>query len=92
MWHMLILLGLVRRNHTEGLNLCAPNATITMMGRLLPSALTTKGLAIRPGYFRSDFPKLKNRNQGNQAGNGNDVARAYAVGTVGTNLNSNVVT
>ncbi|GKA77133.1 putative reverse transcriptase domain-containing protein [Tanacetum coccineum] len=44
------------------------------------------------GHFRSDYPKLKNGNQGNQAGNGNTVARAYAVGTAGTNLNSNVVT
>ncbi|GJT67346.1 putative reverse transcriptase domain-containing protein, partial [Tanacetum coccineum] len=32
-----------------------------------------------------------NKNQGNQAGNGNAVARAYAVGTAGTNPNSNVV-
>ncbi|GJR49685.1 putative reverse transcriptase domain-containing protein [Tanacetum coccineum] len=30
-------------------------------------------------------------NQGNQDGNGNDVARAYVVGTIGTNPNSNVV-
>nr|GEU74131.1 reverse transcriptase domain-containing protein [Tanacetum cinerariifolium] len=41
---------------------------------------------------RSDCPKLKNGNQGNQVGNGNAVARAYAVGTARTNLNSNVVT
>ncbi|GKD30766.1 putative reverse transcriptase domain-containing protein, partial [Tanacetum coccineum] len=44
------------------------------------------------GHFRSDCPKLKNENQGNRAGNGNVVARAYTVGTAGTNLNSNVVT
>ncbi|GJS61629.1 putative reverse transcriptase domain-containing protein [Tanacetum coccineum] len=44
------------------------------------------------GHFRSDCPKLKNENQGNRAGNGNDVARAYAVGTTRTNPNSNVVT
>ncbi|GJV76732.1 hypothetical protein Tco_1508316 [Tanacetum coccineum] len=37
-----------RKNLTEDLNLCAPNATITMMGSVLPSALTAKGLAIRP--------------------------------------------
>nr|GEU62697.1 hypothetical protein [Tanacetum cinerariifolium] len=47
MWHGLTLLGLVRRNLTEGLNLYAPNSTITTMGRVLPSALTTRGLAIR---------------------------------------------
>nr|GEU87332.1 hypothetical protein [Tanacetum cinerariifolium] len=40
---------------------------------------------------KSDCPKLKNGNQGNQAGNGNVVARTYIVGTVRTNPNSNVV-
>ncbi|GJZ41425.1 putative reverse transcriptase domain-containing protein [Tanacetum coccineum] len=44
------------------------------------------------GHFKSNCPKLKNKNQGNQARNGNVVARAYAVGTAGTNPNSNVVT
>ncbi|GJU88287.1 putative reverse transcriptase domain-containing protein [Tanacetum coccineum] len=44
------------------------------------------------GHFRSDCPKLKNGNKGNRAGNGNAVARAYVVGSVGTNPNSNVVT
>nr|GFB82902.1 reverse transcriptase domain-containing protein [Tanacetum cinerariifolium] len=44
------------------------------------------------GHYKSDCPKLKNRNHGNQAGNGNVVARAYAVGTARTNLKSNVVT
>ncbi|GJX54960.1 hypothetical protein Tco_0284857, partial [Tanacetum coccineum] len=76
MWYGFILWGLERRNLKEGLNLCAPNATITMMGHVLPSALTAKGLAIWPGHFRSDFPKLKNINQGNRVGNGNAVARA----------------
>ncbi|GJS68598.1 putative reverse transcriptase domain-containing protein, partial [Tanacetum coccineum] len=44
------------------------------------------------GHFRSDCPKLKNGNQGNRAGNGNAVARAYVVGSAGTNPNLNVVT
>ncbi|GKA88850.1 putative reverse transcriptase domain-containing protein, partial [Tanacetum coccineum] len=44
------------------------------------------------GHFKSNYPKLKNKNQGNRAGNGNAVARAYGVGTAGTNPNSNVVT
>ncbi|GKC77805.1 putative reverse transcriptase domain-containing protein, partial [Tanacetum coccineum] len=44
------------------------------------------------GHFRSDCPKLKNRNQGNRTKNGNAVARAYVVGSTGTNPNSNVVT
>ncbi|GJU53081.1 putative reverse transcriptase domain-containing protein [Tanacetum coccineum] len=43
------------------------------------------------GHYRSDCPKLKNGNQGNRAGNGNAIARAYVVGSTGTNLNSNVV-
>ncbi|GJS81388.1 putative reverse transcriptase domain-containing protein [Tanacetum coccineum] len=44
------------------------------------------------GHFRILHPKLKNGNQGNRAGNGNAVARAYVVGSAGTNPNSNVVT
>nr|GEU78070.1 putative reverse transcriptase domain-containing protein [Tanacetum cinerariifolium] len=44
------------------------------------------------GHYKSDCPKLKNGNQGNRAGNKNDVARAYAVGTARTNPNSNIVT
>ncbi|GKA66535.1 putative reverse transcriptase domain-containing protein [Tanacetum coccineum] len=99
------LLGMVRRNRTEGLNLCSPSATITMMGHVLPSALTAKGLAIWPvtvkaglllptttkelkGQIKEFSPALS----GNRAGNGNAVAKAYAVGTVGANPNSNVVT
>ncbi|GJT86242.1 putative reverse transcriptase domain-containing protein [Tanacetum coccineum] len=44
------------------------------------------------GHFKNNCPKLRNKNQENQAGNGNAVARAYGVGTAGTNPNSNVVT
>ncbi|GJR35657.1 putative reverse transcriptase domain-containing protein [Tanacetum coccineum] len=44
------------------------------------------------GYFKSNFPKPKNRNQGNQVGNGNAVARAYAVGNARKNPYANVVT
>ncbi|GKA65513.1 reverse transcriptase domain-containing protein [Tanacetum coccineum] len=44
------------------------------------------------GHFKRDCPKLKNNNRGNQAGNGNAPAKVYAVGRVGTNLDSNVVT
>ncbi|GJV35975.1 putative reverse transcriptase domain-containing protein [Tanacetum coccineum] len=43
-------------------------------------------------HFKSNCPKLKNKNQGNQIRNGNAVARAYSVGTTRTNSNSNVVT
>ncbi|GJY51364.1 putative reverse transcriptase domain-containing protein [Tanacetum coccineum] len=41
------------------------------------------------GHYRNDCPRLKN---GNRDGNGNAVARAYVVGSAGTNPNSNVVT
>ncbi|GKG13075.1 putative reverse transcriptase domain-containing protein, partial [Tanacetum coccineum] len=44
------------------------------------------------GHYKKDCPKLKNKNQGNQARNGNAEARAYVVGTAETNPNSNVVT
>nr|GEW86745.1 hypothetical protein [Tanacetum cinerariifolium] len=44
------------------------------------------------GHYKSDCPKLKNGNQRNRAGNGNVVARSYAVGTAKTNPNLNVVT
>nr|GEY81191.1 hypothetical protein [Tanacetum cinerariifolium] len=44
------------------------------------------------GHYKSECPKLKNGNQGNRAGNGNVAAIAYAIGTAGTNPNSNVVT
>nr|GEY07040.1 putative reverse transcriptase domain-containing protein [Tanacetum cinerariifolium] len=43
------------------------------------------------GHYKSECLKLKNGNQGNQAGNRNVVARAYAIGTARTNPNSNVV-
>nr|GEW55773.1 reverse transcriptase domain-containing protein [Tanacetum cinerariifolium] len=42
-------------------------------------------------HFKKDCLKLKNRNQENQARNGNATARAYVVGTTGTNPNFNVV-
>nr|GEV42625.1 putative reverse transcriptase domain-containing protein [Tanacetum cinerariifolium] len=44
------------------------------------------------GHYKKDFPKLKNKNRGIQAGNGEARARAYAVGNAGTNPDSNVVT
>ncbi|GJU81496.1 putative reverse transcriptase domain-containing protein [Tanacetum coccineum] len=41
-----------------------------------------------PGHFRNNCPQWKNKNQGN----GNAVARAYAVGVAGQNPDNNVVT
>nr|GEW22442.1 putative reverse transcriptase domain-containing protein [Tanacetum cinerariifolium] len=66
-----------------------------MMDGVLPSAPTARGLVIWPGivggHFKRDFPKLKNNNRGNQAGNDGATARAYAVGNAGKNPNANVV-
>ncbi|GJS19109.1 putative reverse transcriptase domain-containing protein [Tanacetum coccineum] len=47
---------------------------------------------MQKGHYKKDCPKLRNKNQGNQVRNGNVVARAFAMGTAGTNPNSNVVT
>ncbi|GJU69315.1 putative reverse transcriptase domain-containing protein [Tanacetum coccineum] len=44
------------------------------------------------GHFKRDCPKLKNKNHGNQGGNGNALAKVYVVGNTGINPNSNVVT
>nr|GEV04672.1 reverse transcriptase domain-containing protein [Tanacetum cinerariifolium] len=44
------------------------------------------------GHYKKDCPKLRNKNQGNQAGIGNAMVRAYVVGTIGSNPNSNLVT
>ncbi|GJS90327.1 putative reverse transcriptase domain-containing protein, partial [Tanacetum coccineum] len=41
-----------------------------------------------PGHFKKNCPQWKNKNQGN----GNAVARAYAVGVAGQNPDNNVVT
>ncbi|GKA39568.1 putative reverse transcriptase domain-containing protein [Tanacetum coccineum] len=44
------------------------------------------------GHFKRDCPNLKNKNSGNQGGNGNAPAKVYVVGNAGTNPDSNVVT
>ncbi|GKB39938.1 reverse transcriptase domain-containing protein [Tanacetum coccineum] len=91
----LMLQGLVRRNLTEDLNLCAQNATITMTDNVLPNATSQKPTCYEcgaQGHFKRDCSKLKNNNRGNQGGNGNAPAKVYAVGCEGTNPDSNVVT
>ncbi|GKD42464.1 putative reverse transcriptase domain-containing protein, partial [Tanacetum coccineum] len=44
------------------------------------------------GHYKKDCPKIKNKNQGNQAGSSGAQVRDYAVGNTGKNLDSNVVT
>ncbi|GKC12207.1 putative reverse transcriptase domain-containing protein [Tanacetum coccineum] len=67
----------------DDLNLCALNATTTMMGSVLLSAPITRGLAIWPGTTKASLllPTTTKEPKG-----------AYGVGTAGTNPNSNVVT
>ncbi|GJZ65398.1 hypothetical protein Tco_0622094 [Tanacetum coccineum] len=50
--HRPILLGPGKRKCTRDLNLRAPNATTIMMGSVLPSAPTVRGMAIWPGTIR----------------------------------------
>nr|GEX07341.1 putative reverse transcriptase domain-containing protein [Tanacetum cinerariifolium] len=61
-------------------------------GPCAPKCTNCKKIGHLARHYKSDCPKLKSGNQGNRAGNGNVVARAYAAGTAGTNPNSNVVT
>ncbi|GJY72644.1 putative reverse transcriptase domain-containing protein [Tanacetum coccineum] len=44
------------------------------------------------GHYKRDCTKLKNNNRDNQTGNVNALAKVYAVGRVGTNPDSNIVT
>ncbi|GJZ78952.1 putative reverse transcriptase domain-containing protein [Tanacetum coccineum] len=44
------------------------------------------------GHFKRECPKLKNNKRGNQGRNGNASVKVYAVGCVGTNPDSNVIT
>ncbi|GKC69678.1 putative reverse transcriptase domain-containing protein [Tanacetum coccineum] len=95
MWQGPILLGLGKRKYTWDLNLCALHATTITMDSVLPRVnqrVVTCFECGAQGHFKRDCPKLKNNNRGNQAGNGGATVRAYAVGTAGTNLNSNIVT
>ncbi|GKA56467.1 reverse transcriptase domain-containing protein [Tanacetum coccineum] len=48
MWHGPIMHGLGRRNLTNDLNLCAINATITMMGNVLPNATNAEDWPFSP--------------------------------------------
>ncbi|GJU70982.1 uncharacterized mitochondrial protein-like protein [Tanacetum coccineum] len=86
----LTLRDLVRKSHTEDLKPYVLNAIITKMVHVLPNATSATELAIWPAT--RDCPKLKNNNRGNQGGNGNALVKVYAVGRVGTNPDSNVVT
>ncbi|GJT86696.1 putative reverse transcriptase domain-containing protein [Tanacetum coccineum] len=90
----LMLQGLVRRNLTKDLNLCAQNVPITMMVNVLQNATSATELAIwlvTVGVLQMPT-LLTTKGALGQGGNGNALAKVYAVGRVGTNPNSNVVT
>nr|GEZ31069.1 putative reverse transcriptase domain-containing protein [Tanacetum cinerariifolium] len=104
MWHGHTLLDKEIGSLIEGPNLYVPSVIIITMGlvhRSNNNNQKAQGATARSftsyecgvlGHYKSDCLKLKSGNQGNRAGNGNDVARTYAVGTAGTNPNLNVVT
>ncbi|GKC08417.1 putative reverse transcriptase domain-containing protein, partial [Tanacetum coccineum] len=82
------------KNCTKDLNLCALNATTIMMESVLPSVPIARGLTISPGTVEASLllPTTRELKGKSKIGNSNDVAKAYDVGTTGTNPNSNVVT
>ncbi|GJU27215.1 putative reverse transcriptase domain-containing protein [Tanacetum coccineum] len=95
----LTLLGLVRRGSMVDLCQNVPNATTIIMVYVHQNATSAKRLATWPGITGvlemptlRQCPKLKNKNRGNQGGNGNASSKVYVVGNTGTNLDSNVVT
>nr|GEV33403.1 reverse transcriptase domain-containing protein [Tanacetum cinerariifolium] len=84
----LTLLGLVRRRSTWDHFPCVQNATITTKVHVLPDVisarksaiwLVTVGVLFLMGHFKRDCPKLKNKNHGNQCGNGNATAKVFDV-------------
>ncbi|GJZ81887.1 putative reverse transcriptase domain-containing protein [Tanacetum coccineum] len=67
-------------DHTERLNLCVPNVTITMRVLVFPNATS---------HFKKDCPKWKNNNNwGNQARNTKAQAKVFAYGKAGQSLTS----
>nr|GEX00089.1 reverse transcriptase domain-containing protein [Tanacetum cinerariifolium] len=80
-----------RKNLTNDLNLCAPNATITMMDNMLPNAISATELAIWPVNVRVLQMPILLTTKG-APGNGNAPAKVYVVGNAGINPNSNIVT
>nr|GFA44214.1 hypothetical protein [Tanacetum cinerariifolium] len=75
---------------------CAPSAITITIGRVISSVTTAKGLAIWPMVielnYKKDCQKLKNKNRGNQVGDGEAHRKAYVLGGGDLNTDSNVVT
>ncbi|GJR24162.1 putative reverse transcriptase domain-containing protein [Tanacetum coccineum] len=97
----LTLLGLVKKGSTRDHCPYVQNATITTKDHVLPGVisarrsaiwLVTVGVLVPMGHFKRDCSKLKNKNCGNQGGNGNAPVKVYVVGNEGTIPDSNIVT
>ncbi|GJV54510.1 putative reverse transcriptase domain-containing protein [Tanacetum coccineum] len=73
-----------------------PSATTITMVRVHRSATRLATWPVIAGVLamltQKECPRLKNKNCGNQGGNGKAPAKVYVVGKEGTNPNSNVVT
>ncbi|GKE45610.1 reverse transcriptase domain-containing protein [Tanacetum coccineum] len=84
-----------KREYTGSLPLCT-KCNYHHKGPCAPRCNKCKKISHLAHDYRSfgpnEFPKLKNRNRGNQGGNGNAPAKVYVVGNTGTNPDSNVVT
>ncbi|GJT41764.1 putative reverse transcriptase domain-containing protein [Tanacetum coccineum] len=73
----------------EGTKPLCPKCNFNHYGPCIPKCTNCKKLGhCKDCHFKKDCPQWKNKNQGN----GNTVARAYAVGVAGQNPNNNVVT
>nr|GEY12003.1 reverse transcriptase domain-containing protein [Tanacetum cinerariifolium] len=58
----------------------------------LPDMIHGSVMTSKPKTMQDECLKLKNNNRGNHSGNGNAPAKVYAIGHVGTNPDSNIVT
>nr|GEW90691.1 putative reverse transcriptase domain, ribonuclease H-like domain, aspartic peptidase domain protein [Tanacetum cinerariifolium] len=71
------------------------STTSTQKGQVVNQRVVTCFECGRKGHFRSDYPKLKDQNHRNKAGNKNGVGeakgKAYVMGEGDANLDSNVV-
>ncbi|GKC13031.1 putative reverse transcriptase domain-containing protein [Tanacetum coccineum] len=71
------------------------SATSTQRGQVVNQRVLTCFECGRQGHFRSDYPKLKDQNRGNKAGNKNGVGeargKAYVLGGGDANPDSNVI-
>ncbi|GKB55336.1 reverse transcriptase domain-containing protein [Tanacetum coccineum] len=71
------------------------STTSTQRGQVVNQRVLTCFECGRQGHYRSDYPKLKDQNRGNKAGNKNGVGeargKAYVLGGGDTNPDSNVI-